>query len=816
MKKNLLFLILILCTAVCMHALSEPAGSVMIHEVKFSINAPECGQSIGPDHPDESVPDFTIEEENGVLRGEPCAWITAYDTEVCTPFTGEIKGDQTYTACLTFRTAPGYAFSEDVRTLLLDTDHEPVEIEPSLKTADRLVVVFPVTAEHPWDDVLTEIRPATCIEEGFELRVCSADPAHVQNIVLPVNPGAHEWGRWSTVTKATKTREGMRSRMCLLCCETETESTGRLKLPYTEVYEPDTSWSMAATVAWRADADALTIAQNEVRPATAFVWLDDSLNVYDRDGGLLTDDLQSYIDQTSAGVIPAFCIRDARTASALKAFLPLSGLQDCFVVSTPENRELVKDVADLLHVRGMLDYTATLQPTREELLEMIASTNAAHGKVILLSAQAATRENVRFLQKLASTVWVQAPSDLHTLLTMCTRGVNGIVADDYLAATHALEWFRDDVPSLLRVPFIIGHRGDPSSYVENTLDSARGAFEEGADAVENDIQLSADGELFILHDDTPERLLGITDVDTAEELTLDELRSHAFLWNDLVAGIVRHNEVPASQSRTGTLYGQAEQKEYTVPVLREYIEAFQGTGLVHDTEIKSRNPAILPVYKAMIDAYDAWDQFFTITFNIRILDAMYALYPELSVGALCHAGQSSEADSQAFVGEIEPISDLYGPEAGLEQLMSVLDQWNATYNPAYYAYGEEAVRAGRHRGLTVWPWTYGRNTRVYFAKAYLDGVTALTTNDPWVASDYVIAIESGDCTAASADALPRPAGICQNGAVRTLDGAEAVQVEALSASQSLMIWRYRTTLDWDGETLGQYCLYSEPFVVTWE
>ena len=195
---------------------------------------------------------------------------------------------------------------------------------------------------------------------------------------------------------------------------------------------------------------------------------------------------------------------------------------------------------------------------------------------------------------------------------------------------------------------------------------------------------------------------------------------------------------------------------------------------------------------------------------------MYALYPELSVGALCHARRSSEADSQAFVGEIEPISDLYGPEAGLEQLMSVLDQWNATYNPAYYAYGEEAVRAGRHRGLTVWPWTYGHNTRVYFAKAYLDGVTALTTNDPWVASDYVIAIESGDCTAASVDALPRPAGICQNGAVRTLDGAEAVQVEALSASQSLMIWRYRTTLDWDGETLGQYCLYSEPFVVTWE
>ena len=50
-------------------------------------------------------------------------------------------------------------------------------------------------------------------------------------------------------------------------------------------------------------------------------------------------------------------------------------------------------MADLLHVRGMLDYTAVLDPSREELLDMIASTNEAHGTVILLSAEAATREN---------------------------------------------------------------------------------------------------------------------------------------------------------------------------------------------------------------------------------------------------------------------------------------------------------------------------------------------------------------------------------------------------------------------------------------
>jgi len=99
-------------------------------------------------------------------------------------------------------------------------------------------------------------------------------------------------------------------------------------------------------------------------------------------------------------------------------------------------------------------------------------------------------------------------------MTAYTNGVNGVLVDDYEAAIRAEELFRDEAPTLLRVPLIIGHRGDPSIYVENTLQSDRGAFSEGVDSVENDIQLSKDGELFILHDDSPKRLLGIGSVES--------------------------------------------------------------------------------------------------------------------------------------------------------------------------------------------------------------------------------------------------------------------------------------------------------------
>lgn len=64
-----------------------------------------------------------------------------------------------------------------------------------------------------------------------------------------------------------------------------------------------------------------------------------------------------------------------------------------------------------------------------------------------------------------------------------------------------------DVPSIVaellpyaraqaRRPLIIGHRGDPTSFVENTLPGITSAFRQGADAVELDVTLVRDGDGF--------------------------------------------------------------------------------------------------------------------------------------------------------------------------------------------------------------------------------------------------------------------------------------------------------------------------------
>ncbi|MCB2189431.1 MAG: glycerophosphodiester phosphodiesterase [Deltaproteobacteria bacterium] len=70
-------------------------------------------------------------------------------------------------------------------------------------------------------------------------------------------------------------------------------------------------------------------------------------------------------------------------------------------------------------------------------------------------------------------------------------------------------------------PLVVGHRGFPSRYPENTLPSFRAAVAAGVGMLEMDLQLSADGEVVVLHDATLERTTGVRA--RAGELTLAQL-----------------------------------------------------------------------------------------------------------------------------------------------------------------------------------------------------------------------------------------------------------------------------------------------------
>ena len=797
---------------------AEESSDSLISLVSVDIQQPLCGTYVTPGYPQNNGPLLYLNNEETVMLDEPPVWIRISDylsSGNRNLYSGPIIGGNEYLAFVTITAKDGFHFDETTKLEAYNHNYGEGTGSEILQIDETKLTCLVVTrAIHDWDPDRFQHADPTCISEGYDYRVCAADPSHTETIVLPIDPEAHEWGEWKVVTEPSKRADGIKKRVCERCEGEEVQIIPRIMMPFTKVYEPDTSWAMSATVAWRSDQSVIETAASEVRPATAFVWPDSDLNIYDRNGNLISDSIDAYIASTQEGMIPAFYIRDAATSSALKMWLEESGLVDCFVVSDSAHKYLVKDVADLTFVRGMLDYSSVDHLEPSDITEMVASVNEAHGKVIILSQEAADRDTVHKLQSLAATVWVRSKDDIRSLMTLYTSGVNGVLVDDYKAAFDAEEFFQDDAPTLLRIPQIFGHRGDPSVYVENTLDSARGAYKEGADAVENDIQLSADGRLFIFHDETPNRLLALNERDEqnnlypAEHYTLEELQAYPLVWEK----IIEYNEVRPKSSRDGTLYGQNAQKPYYVPTFDDYLNEFKDTKLIHDTEIKSSNPDIIPVFKELVDKYDAWDQVFFITFNARILNAIYNSYPEISIGMLCNPSTDSPLTGMEGRHTYQEVTEEKGAETALMTLYSVIDKWNATYNPSHNQYGYEMARAGRHRGLTVWTWTYLEPTAL--SRDYLRGVNGMTVNNSWILSDHIKEIQAEDITVNSVYEVEKPKGVTRTGEVKELPEAELIKIERISNNENLMIWRYKASMNLNGENYGEYYLYSAPFVLT--
>lgn len=78
---------------------------------------------------------------------------------------------------------------------------------------------------------------------------------------------------------------------------------------------------------------------------------------------------------------------------------------------------------------------------------------------------------------------------------------------------------------MTRRPLIIGHRGASGRLPENTIEAFRGAIDDGADGVELDVRLSADGRAVVIHDPTLRRTTGVAgrvaDLTAAELDALD-------------------------------------------------------------------------------------------------------------------------------------------------------------------------------------------------------------------------------------------------------------------------------------------------------
>lgn len=120
-------------------------------------------------------------------------------------------------------------------------------------------------------------------------------------------------------------------------------------------------------------------------------------------------------------------------------------------------------------------------------------------------------------------------------------------------------------------PLVIAHRGSSATLAEHTLGAYRLAIAEGADALECDVRLSADGELVCLHDRTLERTGGLEGI--VSTMTLAELR--AVDW-----GAWKHGDGAGRDPDTGRLV-----------TLRELIELALDAGREVGLAVETKHPS---------------------------------------------------------------------------------------------------------------------------------------------------------------------------------------------------------------------------------
>ena len=163
---------------------------------------------------------------------------------------------------------------------------------------------------------------------------------------------------------------------------------------------------------------------------------------------------------------------------------------------------------------------------------------------------------------------------------------------------------------------IVAHRGASAQAPENTMEAFRLGVEAGADAIELDVHLTADGQLAVIHDDTLDRTTDRTGA--IRDLTMDE---------------IRQADAGARFSRGDDSGHPFRGRGLRVPTLAEVLEWLpDGVGLV--IEIKARAAAEAVVEALRDHPVRADGRLAVISFDEAAIERVRELDPEIRTGYL--------------------------------------------------------------------------------------------------------------------------------------------------------------------------------------
>lgn len=211
------------------------------------------------------------------------------------------------------------------------------------------------------------------------------------------------------------------------------------------------------------------------------------------------------------------------------------------------------------------------------------------------------------------------------------------------------------------------HRGFSGKYPENTMLAFRKAVEVGADGIELDVQLTKDGEVVIIHDETIDRT---TDGEGyVSDYTYEELSR--FDASYIYRGKIEFNKIPT---------------------LREYFEMIKDTDLVTNIELKTGVKEYLGIEEKvweLIKEFKLEGKVIISSFNHFSIMRMRELAPNLKYGLL----------SETWIID----AGKYTHNLGV-----------ACYHPIQWNLTPEVIKEVKKYGIEINTWTVNTEDRIRY------------------------------------------------------------------------------------------------------
>ncbi len=429
-----------------------------------------------------------------------------------------------------------------------------------------------------------------------------------------------------------------------------------------------------------AQLEEYAAAASSVRPSNVILNLNADGDVIDATGNTISSIANVYETLSNLNVLTIVRLDDEQAVDAVDYWLgDNSAVYDVAVLS--DDISLIRDIKSAyLYIRAIADYSAT-KVTENNRYDLLKEANVAGCNVMMLSLENAMTEHVTYLQSRFKAVWVTAEKEdkFHFLSCVSTGAYGIIIPDD--PATYYAYYNEYQTNSLSREYLNIAHRGWYRNYPENTLEGCLAAYNEGADAIEIDLKVSADNQLFLFHNSN---LAEITDGNgRAEDKTMQELSQINVVKEDL---------------------------SYPIPSLDNIFTAFKALDCLIVCEIKTSIDSFATLFKQKVQEYDMYDKVVVICFESYYpgqLQKMKDVAPEIPTSCLTEAAMSAETNKDLF---------------------KFVATTNSTIDANSNTTTADWETNLKSRGYLPFAWTYNQLPSCKSAIQY--GIVGITNNDP--------------------------------------------------------------------------------------